>query len=571
MLRIFLSYCRFQRKLPEIQTPNSMLHVLLRLCSALLFISLVGCSAPPPPPVVSAASEATPPPYLRLPLDGPISTLDPGLTQFTDAIELAEQLFLGLTDFDPKTYKVLPELATHWEVHDQGATYRFFLRKEVQWSNGEPVTAEDIVWAIRRNLRPETKSPYANLLYILKNAESYNKGELKDAEQIGVKALDAYTLEFYLKNPASYFPALAGLWVYRPLPHKAIEQYGDTWTRPDHIQTNGSYRLHQWDKGNVLILKKNPDYYAADSVAINEVHYYIVQESSLGLTLYKSGELDVLGEAYLRIPQTEMSGLQVDPKLRRDLHSAPLFCTEIYGFNTKLPPTDNPLVRKAIVAAINKELLLDFVLRSGQEPATTFTRPPIFGSVDPSQEIGIHFNPQQAQAWLAEAGYPDDKGLPNIVLVHNVSETHHAISNALRTMLNHYVNINLQVRELDFDRYTDTLYDPKDVHLFRMGWCADYPDANNFLYDGFHPEQGSNFVRWKNQRYAQITEQAQQESNEQKRQQLYQLAEIILNQDETVILPLYFSSATYLVKPRIKNWYAMAFGGQQIRNWALEQ
>ncbi len=532
---------------------------------------LSGCSEPPHS-TSSTATESQPKPsdYLRLPLDGSISTLDPGMTQFIDAIELAEQLFLGLTDFDPKTYEVLPELATHWESSQQGSVYVFHLRQDVSWTDGSPVTAHDVVWAIRRNLHPDTKAGYANTLYILKNAEPFNKGELKDPEQIGVKALDDYTVEFHLENPAGYFPALAGLWVYRPLPSKVIEEYGDSWTRPERIQTNGSYRLKKWVKGNVLILEKNPDYFEADKVAIKEVHYYIVQESSLGLTLFEAGELDVLGEVYLRVPLADMPRLQVDPYLRRDVRTAPLFCTEIYGFNTTLAPTDNPLVRKAIVAAINKQLLLDFVLKNGHEAATTFTRPPIFGAVDPDKEIGIGFNPKQAQQWLTEAGFPDGKDLPNIVLVHNTSETHHDISNALRTMLKNYVNVNMEVRELDFDSYVDTLYEPKDAHMYRMGWCADYPDANNFLYEGFHPEQGANFVRWKNQRYAELTAKAQQEADPKQREKLYEMAEIILNQEETVILPLYFAAATYLVKPRVKNWYAMAFGGQQIRNWTLD-
>jgi len=543
---------------------------LIPLCwLGIVLPSLFSCSSEPQEH--TEPLENSTPKHLRLPLDGSVSTLDPGLTQFTDAIELTEQLFLGLTDFDPKTYEVLPELATEWTSLNAGTTYHFKLRQDVYWTDGKQVTAHDVVWAIRRNLRPEFKAPYANTLFILKNAQAYHKGELADAKQIGVKALDDFNLEFHLENPAGYFPALAGVWVYRPLPRHVIEQQGENWTRPLYIQTNGSYQVHQWRMGNVLILKKNPDYFAAEQVTINEVHYYVVPENSLGLMLYENDELDVLGEAYLRIPLDQISRIQSNPQLRREMHNEPLFCTEIYGFNTRLSPTDDRLVRKAITAAINKQLLLDFILKGGHESATTFTRPPIFGSVARDKHMGIHFNPQQAQHWLSEAGFPDGKDFPRLVLVHNQSEVHSDISNALRIMLKHYLNIDLTIRELDFDSYVDTLYDPKDVHLFRIGWCADYPDANNFLYEGFHPEKGANFVGWDHPQFAKLTADAQQASDPKQRQQLYEAAERILNQEETVILPLYFASAIYLVKPRLKNWYAMAFGGQQIRHWTLEQ
>ena len=508
------------------------------------------------------------PGFLRLPLKG-ISTIDPGLAQFNEAIEVVEQLFLGLTDFDPKSYTVVPELATHWKVSNDGLIYQFFLRKDVAWTDGKIVFAEDIAWAIRRNLKAETGAPNVSMLFPLKNAEALYKGKQKDWSSLGVRALDEFTIEFELNSPIAYFPALVSLPIYRPLPRHVIEKYPDDWLNIKHLQTNGSYQVNDWQKGQKLTLLKNPQYFDENKVRIEKVVYYIVPESSLGFAMYRNNELDVLGETYLRIPPSEKNLIQSDPKLRREYINTPNFCTEIYGFNTRVSPTDNPLVRKALVMAVNKQLLINFVIKGEHIAATTFTRPPIFGSVAPNKKVGLAFNPDKARHLLAEAGYPDGKNFPPLILVHNLSETHEVIANGFKTMWKHYLNIDIEIRALDFDSYVDTLYKPKDVNLFRLGWCADYPDANNWLFDAFHPEKSPNFVGWKNDTFAQQVELAQRTTDTIARIALYEQAEKILNEEATVLLPIYFASADYLVKPWVQDWYSMAFGGQQIRNWGL--
>ncbi len=158
---------------------------------------------------------------LRLPIMGDIPTLDPGLAEDTSSIEIIEQLFLGLTDFDDRTTEVVPELAKDWSVGKDGLTYTFRMRKAV-WSDGRPVTAHDIVWAVRRNIAPATASPYAYMMYGIKGAEAINTGRMQDTTRIGVRALDDYTVRFTLERPAAYFPAVAGLWVLRPLPRHVL-------------------------------------------------------------------------------------------------------------------------------------------------------------------------------------------------------------------------------------------------------------------------------------------------------------------------------------------------------------
>ncbi|MDM8559782.1 peptide ABC transporter substrate-binding protein [Candidatus Parabeggiatoa sp. HSG14] len=519
-------------------------------------------------------TEAQPkhPNYLRLPLKSAIKTIDPGLIFDLSHIEIVEQLFLGLTDFDPKTYEVLPELARNWRVNENSTVYTFFLRQDVKWSDGNPVTAHDIVWAIRRNITPIIESPYAHTLYILKNAEAIHHGEITSVTQLGVRAIDDYTVEFTLEHAAGYFPALASIWTYRPLPQKSIKQYGERWIEPEHIQTNGSYRLTEWDKGNKLILKKNPHYYEAKKVKIPEVHYFIVRGNSLALAMYEKDDLDIIGgQVYLRLPSEEISRIKSHPVLRKERQINDYFCTEWYGFNTQRFPMNKSLVRKAIAAVIDKKTLLNVVIKESHLPATTFTRPPIFGAINPKEkEVGILFNPKKAKAWLAEAGYPEGRGFPKVILMYNTSKTHQKVAKAIKTLLKYYLNIDIEIQQFDFIPYINMLNQSIKPHIFRMGWCADYPDAHNWLYDVFHPKNGINWINWNHREFTNVVNKAQQISNPAERKKLYYRAEQILTEEEVAIIPLYFSNIQFLVKPWVKNWYPMAFGGQHIRYWALE-
>ncbi len=521
-------------------------------------------------PTPTAAGAPPPRDTIRLPLSGSITTLDPGKIDDVTTMEVASELFLGLTRFDPTDYSPKPSLAESWQRNDDGTVYTFKLRRDARWSNGDPVTADDVVWAVKRNLAPGSGAPYAFALFILNNGEAYHKGAISDFSQVGIKALDRHTVRFTLNHPAAYFPAMVNLWPFRPLPARAIMRYHDQWTQPEHIVSNGPYRLAAWQRGKKVTLLRNPTYFDRDQIHINKINFFVVRESTVGLSMYEQGELDVMGGNFLPLPQKAMTRISRDPQLNARFHHQPDFCTYFYGFNTKKPPTDNPLVRKAIAAAINKRLLIQLVTKGGEEPAYTFTRPPIFGSVDPKEGVGIHFNPKQAQTWLAEAGYPDGKGFPGIILTHNISETHAAIAQAIKTMLEHYLHIKVTIKQMDWERYNQAIKTETATNMFRYGWCADYPDANNWLSDLFHPDSSSNLIHWNNRQFARIVDQAKRERDPKKRKALYKQAETILNETEAAIVPINFSTAAYLVKPRVKGWFHMALGGQQIGRWRLD-
>ncbi len=256
------------------------------------------------------------------------------------------------------------------------------------------------------------------------------------------------------------------------------------------------------------------------------------------------------------------------------MHIGPQACTDWYGFNTQRAPTDNPLVRKAIAAAIDKQILIDIVVKKAHVSATTFTHPLSFGAINPkTEQVGIEFDPEQANKWLEEAGYPNGQGFPEVILTHPEGESYQAIAKGIKTLLKHYLNIDITVTALDWDRFWDAiqpLNSTTSPHLFRVSWCSDYPDANDWLPSVFHRDTGLNWLNGNNlDLFVQAVDEAKPISDPTQRQELYRRAEQILTEQEVAIIPLYFTNAQFLVKPWVKNWYNMAYGGQHIRNWSL--
>ena len=492
-------------------------------------------------------------------------TLDPALATDTTSVDVIENLFLGLTDYDDETLETIPELATSWECSEDGLVWAFHMRKDVKWTDGTPVTAHDIEYAVKRTCDPATASDYAYVLYIIKGAKEVNTGEITDLNYVGVKAIDDYTIQFSLTKPAGFFPGIAGMWIARPVPKWTIEKYGDKWTEPENIVTNGPYLLKKWAHEDEMILEKNPDYPEADKVQIERVHYIIVVEVSTAMAMYEEGELDSTQE----VPLEDIDRIKADPVLSKELFIAPRPCTYYYGFNNTKPPMDNPLVRKAFSAAINRQAIIDFVLKAEQTTATTFTRPPIFGSVSPEEGIGIGYDPEAAKKYLAEAGYPGGEGLPEITLMFNTSEAHRKIAQIIQQMWKEVLEVEVNLANQEWKVYLKTVTEDAP-QIFRLGWCADYPDAHNWVYGNFHSTSGDNSIKWHNAEFDRVTEEASRVPDPIKRLELYKRAEQILCEEEAAIAPIYFYTFVRMVKPYLKRTHA-PMGGEHIRDWIIEK
>jgi oligopeptide transport system substrate-binding protein len=523
-------------------------------------------------------------------------SLDPSLATDNISINIAGALFLGLTTFEGD--QVVPQLATDWESPDGGQTWIFNMRDDVVWINynpatGEftelgPVTAHDVVYGVKRTLDPRTASTYAYALYSIENAEAINTseatGEELDAlvETAGVEALDDYTVQFTLDSAAGFFPAIAGMWVARPMPQAVIEERGERWVEPGFIVTNGPYVLEEWAHDDHLNLLKNPFYYDADNVQIEKIEGIMVTEASTAMALYEAGELDTLGDT-VYIPLPDMDRIKADPVLSQEYNQASDLGTYYYGFVNTKPPFDNHLVRKAFSAAIDRQAIVENITKQGQTPAMHFAPPGIFGA-PPIDEVGIGTDPEQARAWLAEAGYPDCEGLGEVRMMHNTSEAHAQIAQAIQQMWKEVLNCDVVIENQEWAVYLNTLNKTTPVeevpHIFRMGWGADYPDENNWVHEVMNSSAGANRLRrgcldpnceeTEDLEFDKLTQQAKEETDPEKRVELYREAERLLAEEETAFAPIYHYTSPWMVKPYVGNWYYQPAGGQHYWEWTID-
>jgi oligopeptide transport system substrate-binding protein len=275
-----------------------------------------------------------------------------------------------------------------------------------------------------------------------------------------------------------------------------------------------------------------------------------------------------------------MDRIKSDAQLSQELFIAPQLCTYYYGFVTTKPPFDDVMVRKAFAAAIDRQDIVENITKGEQIPAHSFAPPGIFGNVADNMEIGsfmvqASYDDQiaQAQEWLAEAGYPDGEGL-DIVIGHNTSEAHAQIAQAVQAMWQEaFPKANITIENQEWAVYLDTLLpdapDEQKPDVYRMGWCADYPDSNNWLNEVLHSKSGQNYAKFNVPEYDQLVEEAAFEPDPAKRQELYSQAEAILIDQETAIAPIYYYTYVRLYKPWITPVISPV-SGDPIAEWKID-
>ena len=515
---------------------------------------------------------------LRLPLHEPITTFDPGFVQSSSDIELCEQLFLGLTGIDPETNEVVPELAEALPTSRVNNTiYKVKLRRNVKWTNGDPVTADDVVRAIKRNLDPVTNSPNVKDLFVIKNAELFHRGKLGENEDLGLYLHDDYTIDFTLERPTPSFPALLSLPVYRPLPQSFSDHKKNLRLTKD-IVTNGPYVLTFYEDEGVA-LKKNEGYYRAADVDIREVRYFNIEQYSMGMSLYRNDDLDVMGGKYLRIPFEDLPEIKKGPlkeEYNRDKTDDPLFCTYAYIFNSNLPPVDNPLVRKAFSAVINRQLLVDAAHGTLGEPATTCIPQTLFTALDGEERrtTSALFSPVQAKQWLQEAGYGEGKNIPPVKLIISQSVFDEKIAVAVKQFFKHYLQVDLEIEQVDGSRldYRNKIaseWATKQAQMVMAEVCAAYPDPASIM-DSFVSRTSFPMVTSGNKDPVELIREASTISDSYQREMTYQEIDRMLTHEEALIMPLYHDRPFFLVNQRIKGWQYAAMGGQQLQNCSMK-
>ncbi len=468
-------------------------------------------------------------------------TIDPPLVTGSVESRIVRALFEGLTSYNPKDLSPTPGVAKEWKITNDGLKYTFFLRRST-WSNEEPLTTKDFVYSWKRALQPETAADYAYQLYYIKNAKGFNEGTLDDFNQVGVKAIDDYTLEVTLESPTPFFLNLTSFPTLLPVNKNCLERFGDSWTKPANIVTNGSFLLERWDINQHVIMKKNPLYWDAESVTFNTVKALSIENINTGFNIYESGNADLVSTVPLPL---------VDVLSKRsDFHSNTYLAAYFYRFNVTKPPFNDVRVRKAFNYAINKESIVKYVTKGGEAPARTFIPNGMPGYTSPK---GLAYDPKKARELLADAGYPNGKGFPTVELLYNTSESNKDIAEVLQQMWKKELNIDVTILNQEWKVFLNTTKN-LNYQMCRSSWIGDYVDPNTFL-DMFVTNNGNNRTGWSNNEYDTLIKKAAVTGNSEERLSILQKAERILIEEELPIMPIYFYVSHNMYRENIRGIY----------------
>ncbi len=475
--------------------------------------------------------------------------LDPHIVTGVPEHYIISALLEGLVTEDPGDLSIKPGMAESWKISDDRITYEFNIRRNAVWSNGDPFTAEDMVYSFKRMLSPGLGGEYAYMLYYLKNAEKYHKGALDDFSKVGVSAQDKSTLIITLAHPTPFFLSLLTHFSTFPVHKATIEAFGamdkrgGQWTRPENFVGNGPFILDRWELNKVIVVKKNPDYWDADTVKLSEIHFYPVDNISTEERMFRAGQLHVTST----IPSEKIAFYR--EKRPEVLRIAPYLGTYYYLFNTVKTPFNDARVRRAFAMSVDRQQIVAYITKGGQIPAYSFTPPNTAGY---TPETKIPYDIDAARALLAEAGYPDGRGLPEAEILYNTSEGHRKIAVALQQMWKKALNVTVTLTNQDWKVYLSSRK-TRSFTMARAGWIGDYADPNTFL-DMFVTDGGNNHTGWSSPEYDALIREAGETGDRKKRYAVFQQAEKILL-EEAPILPIYTYTSLTLLSPTVKGWY----------------
>jgi ABC-type oligopeptide transport system substrate-binding subunit len=452
-----------------------------------------------------------------------------------------DQLFGGLLEVSPEM-GLVPDMAESWEVLEGGRKYLFRLRQDVCWSDGVPVTAQDYEYTWMRFLEPTSEQRWHVFLHDIKGAAAFHQGELSSSDRVAVRALDKFTLMVELEGPTSYFPYLLAFIAGYPMPRHVVEVCGDDWVELDNIVTNGPFRLVSWERGESLVLERNPTYHGRFTGNLQRVEcMFHSGKPARSLHEYEHDEIDICGD----LPLAELArGRQ---RFAGEYVSGPWLSTDFLGFDLRRPPFDDGRVRRALALATDRETLADVILRGYAFPAMGGLVPP--GMPGHSPEIGLSYAPEAARSLLAEAGYPDGRGFPAIDCLARDDPGHDLACEYLQTLWLENLGIPINWKLVEWASFYD-LFAERAPHLWMVGWYADYPDPDDFLRVSWWLRFGG----WQNETYARLVEDARRVLDQAERMRMYQQADKILV-EEAPILPLCYGRFHMLMKPWVEKLF----------------
>jgi oligopeptide transport system substrate-binding protein len=474
-------------------------------------------------------------------------SLDPNKSQGHWEANIIGDMIMGLMTEDPAA-KPIPGSAKAWTTSEDGLTWTFTIDERAKWSDGVPVTADDFVFAWRRLLDPNTKSQYASILYVVKNARQVN-GEGAALETLGVRAIDPMTFEVKLEHPAPYLLELVTHQASFPVPKHLVEKVGDAWVKPGTMISNGPYVLATWIPNDHIKLVKNPTFYDTQSVKIDEVYFYPTQDTQAALKRFRAGELDMQDG----FPSTQIDWLRQN--MPDSVRLFPYLGLSYLIFNNERPAFKDKRVREALSLALNREVISGTIYKLGEKPAYTFVPPGTANYPGTAyvkfRDMPVEERVARAQQLLAEAGYgPDNKLRLSFTYAYDADGKRAAV--AIADM---WKKIGCIVEENQQESRTiySNIFQKQNFDVGMAAWIADFNDAENFLFMLESNNAGFNYGHWFNTEYDALMQRAYASKDLTERGNLMAQAEQILL-DEVGIAPVRYRNTQYLVAPHVKGF-----------------
>ncbi|MCF7791244.1 MAG: peptide ABC transporter substrate-binding protein [Victivallales bacterium] len=493
-------------------------------------------------------------------------TIDPQLTTSTTGLQIDSICMEGLLRLGKKTGEIYPAGAKSWETGKNGKIWTFYLRKNAKWSNGDPVTANDYIFGLKRALSAQTGAQYAYMLFCIKNAEKYANGKIKDFNKIGIKALNKHTLQIILNRPVPYFEQILTFSITYPVNKTFYQKKRDKFgLNKKSLLYNGPYIIKKWIPNGKIVFKKNPHYWNSENIKINTLSCPMIRNYNTAANMYLNSELDI----------TNLSGDQLPMfKNRKCLRKIP-DSVWFLQFNTKNKYLRNTKIRRAIALAVNRTIFCKNIRKDGSIPAYSFVLPDINGGTVDGERVSFReryskplFNENIKLArklfslGLKELGI---KKLPTIRLLTSNNSDSRRDGQYIQEELHKNLGINIQLNPNTLQSRLQKT-DRMDYEIVYRNWLPDYNDPNNFL-DIWISNGPNSHTGWKNERYDKLIEKAAKTIDNNKRMLLLHKAEKLL-MEKMPVAPLFFRTNNWAVRPDIKNLVIRGFGVQVSFIWA---
>lgn len=473
------------------------------------------------------------------------SSFDPQVAEDTMGAMHARNLFEGLLNQDADG-NLIPGVAERYEASEDNKTYTFYLREDAKWSNGEQVKAGDFVFAWKRAVDPELASPYAWYMEIMsiENGGAIIAGEM-DPEALGIRAIDDTTLEIKLEDALPYFPSMVTHATTFPVHPATVEEFGDEWTKPENMVSNGAYKLTTHVVNERVEMVRNENYWDNEDTIIDEVISIVVPDVNQALIRWKADEFDWLEE----VPTGQFKSLQEE--FPNEIFATPRLCSYYYYVNLRDDAPEflrDERVRKALAYAIDRNVITDQILQAGQFPAYTFT-PGATANFEVPDVAWANMTQEELDAeavrLLEEAGYADGF---EVEILYNTSESHKTVATAISQMWKTKLGVDAKLNNLEWTTYL-TERSEGNFELSRAGWCGDYNEASTFL-DLMRSESGYNDGKYVNLEVDSLMDEAKSLADP--NPNYTRVEEIIA--DEMAVLPIYHYTFNIALKDDVKGW-----------------